>query len=531
MKLIITILLTSVTITLAHAFDLPEIILYERGMPRNESFAEEFCWVGDQNGDGYDDLLVSHRGTNRVELFHGGEEMDGEPDFEFTTDEEFMALGQYMRFIGNLIPDREPFIAVSKLYRNVAVPPVIAYQQLFESGEEVDNEPDYLYSGGYEWGSSVPVSAHRSRPLDFNGDGYDDLVAMHYDDGIVLLTVKYGSADFDTIPDWEVEAGIGLPLTRISTGYDINADGYDDIFLSSEPDFNRPTYEIFLGGEEPDEEPVFSIPYDYFDGLILKYGFSLLPDINGDGYDDWGLHFNDDGWDWDGYYIFFGGEDPDMEPDILLQGNSPTAGHNKGDICGGDFNNDGYGDIVTGSSLANYSQGEVRYFFGRPDLPEEMESDILINMERDYGQEYGGCSRLVGAAGDYNGDGADDVVSAVNGDAGRFLILAGSDEWQVNSVDDELPTDHILLLDAYPNPFNDTVKLSFDVPISGEVKLSIYDIHGQLLEELTHKTFKQGVHTISWNANHYPTGIYFSVLEYTTRHTTDINIEKLIMLR
>ncbi len=517
------------SITLAQDFDLPEVIWYHVGMPRAGLFAEEFTCVGDQNGDGYDDLLVNHRALNRVELFYGGEEMDNEPDLLFINDEEYMGIGRYIWNVGNLLPNREPFFSVSKVYQNREEDIVIGYQRMFESGEELDNEPDYIFTAGYQYGLFGAAGAYRGRPFSFNGDEYDDLVTCLYDGERWLTQVYFGGADFDTIPDWETECYDGG--TRASTGYDINSDGYDDLLVSSDSEPTRKTMQLFLGGEEPADEPVFTIPWDHFEGLEIRYGFALLPDVNGDGYDDWGIHFNDDPATWDGYYIFFGGDEPDMEPDVLLAGNAGGTGDRRGEICGGDFNNDGYGDIVTSDPSAGYGQGQLNYFFGRPELPDEMAADILINMERDFEEDYGSICGKVGAVGDYNGDGIEDLLSVNWGEYGRILIFAGNDDWRVNSVAGELPTSYDLSVEAYPNPFNDTVKISFEIPQSGEVKMSIYNIQGQLLEELTNKTFIPGTYTTSWNADGYSTGIYFAVLELATINITEIDIEKVILIR
>ncbi len=525
----IAILLTSFTLSFAQDFDLPEVILYHLGQPREGEYGNEFTCVGDQNGDGYDDLLINNTTLNRVELYHGGEEMDSEPDFLFSTEEEYISIGRYLRFVGNLLPDRAPFIAVSKLYLDRRNPPTITNHRLFESGDELDTEPEYNFGGGEEFYLVMPNQTHRSRPFDFNGDGYDEHVATKYIDETVSLEIFFGGAEFDTVADWSSDIVSTLPTTRISTGYDVNNDGYDDMLVACNPQ-SRHHIELYLGGEEPDEEPYLEIPNDAFEETFLYWGFSLLPDVNGDGYDDWGLHFMHNSSNWDGYYLFYGGEEPDIEPDLQLDGNGFAVGaYNDGEICGGDFNNDGYGDIVTGDFRAIIGDGQLNYFFGRPQMREE--ADIVINMREDFEVNYQSICKYIGAVGDYNGDGVDDVVTAYGGEGGRVLILAGNDDWQVNGVDEELPTDFELSLDAYPNPFNDTSRLSFDLPLSGKVKLSIYDTEGRLQEELVKEQLSRGSNTTIWNAQGYPTGMYFAVLNCTTRITSKTIVRKLILLR
>ncbi len=549
MKLLITIILiTSASITLAQDFNIPEILCYIQGVPEGETqFGAQFCWVGDQNGDGFDDLLIQHdpdsrnRGrANRVELFFGGEEMNDEPDFFFNTEEENYGIGLDLVFLGNLIPDHYSFITLLNYYsvdENSQT-----HVTLYEGGEELDNEPEFLmHRRAVDWADSTQYlyDGHRTRPTDFNGDGFHDLIVVQKGLHVGELQVYFGGEEFDTIPDWRIaiERPWNIsPGTRISGGYDVNDDGYDDILIQAK---NPYEYFLYLGGDPPDSLAALTFDRDNFDQFndppYINAGFSLLPDMNGDGYDEWGIHFNDGGNDgrlrFDGYFIFLGDEEPDIEVDVILEGNYQTLG-STGDISGGDFNGDGYGDVVTGLSGGYHGNGEVHLHFGRPELRDRMDADIEMNGEFILDEElFEGVGQLVGAVGDYNGDGVDDFVTRIGREINSICIFAGNDEWQVNNVDSELPVSYDLSLNAYPNPFNDTVKISFEIPSTGEIKLSIYDIQGQLLDNIINDPYNQGTHTTIWNAKDYPSGIYFAVLGFTTGDITEIKIEKLILLR
>lgn len=66
----------------------------------------------------------------------------------------------------------------------------------------------------------------------------------------------------------------------------------------------------------------------------------------------------------------------------------------------------------------------------------------------------------------------------------------------------------------YPNPFNPTTTLSFDLAQGGNVKLSIYNIKGQLVKVLQNGVLEPGMHRLVWDgrdsANRtVASGVYF----------------------
>ena len=69
------------------------------------------------------------------------------------------------------------------------------------------------------------------------------------------------------------------------------------------------------------------------------------------------------------------------------------------------------------------------------------------------------------------------------------------------------------LLQNYPNPFNPVTSISYQIPQTVNVKLGIYDVRGQEVEVLVNEIQIAGNHEILWNANNYPSGVYFYKLE------------------
>lgn len=79
----------------------------------------------------------------------------------------------------------------------------------------------------------------------------------------------------------------------------------------------------------------------------------------------------------------------------------------------------------------------------------------------------------------------------------------------------------------YPNPFNDQTTFCFTIPIYSPVHLDVYDVTGQLVENVANGTFSPGTHWITWNAHSLASGIYFVRMHTKTYHAD----KKLILFK
>lgn len=61
-----------------------------------------------------------------------------------------------------------------------------------------------------------------------------------------------------------------------------------------------------------------------------------------------------------------------------------------------------------------------------------------------------------------------------------------------------IPNDFVLL-GNYPNPFNPSTTLSFSLPTTSVVEISIYDVRGKLVKQLSQTEFAAGRHSVLWN--------------------------------
>ena len=65
------------------------------------------------------------------------------------------------------------------------------------------------------------------------------------------------------------------------------------------------------------------------------------------------------------------------------------------------------------------------------------------------------------------------------------------------------------LFQNYPNPFNPGTSIKYSVPVQSKIKIALYDIIGNEIRTLYEGVQKTGVHEITLNADHLPSGIYF----------------------
>jgi hypothetical protein len=99
-----------------------------------------------------------------------------------------------------------------------------------------------------------------------------------------------------------------------------------------------------------------------------------------------------------------------------------------------------------------------------------------------------------------------DVVGFKNLSVSEIELIKNSNEFNPNEF---------LLHPAYPNPFNPITTISFSVPVGTwhAMSIDIFDINGHLIETLIDGQIETGHHSIDWNANSYPSGVYFIKLE------------------
>lgn len=70
-----------------------------------------------------------------------------------------------------------------------------------------------------------------------------------------------------------------------------------------------------------------------------------------------------------------------------------------------------------------------------------------------------------------------------------------------------------MLYQNYPNPFNPVTAIKFQIPENTFTSLKIYDVVGKEISTIVNEYLSRGEYEYLWNANSFPSGIYFYRLE------------------
>jgi hypothetical protein len=87
--------------------------------------------------------------------------------------------------------------------------------------------------------------------------------------------------------------------------------------------------------------------------------------------------------------------------------------------------------------------------------------------------------------------------------------------------------DKYSLSQNYPNPFNPITNIKYDIPERSVILLKIYDVLGSKVGIIVNEEKPTGTYEITWNAEKFPSGIYF----YRLQAGDFIQTKKMILLK
>jgi len=473
-----------------------------------DSIGDQFFHIanghGDVNGDGYEDILIGGSGTGGpdgdscyAKLFYGGPGLDTIPDLIFQPDTTNY-FGSSCAFIRDVNVDGYDDILIGDPDRSIFYwGNGAAY--LYFGGAEMDTVPDMFFQGEYFYHG---LGANVSGAGDINGDGYDDwLINAPYYDYFAFgrIYLYYGGPDLDDTCDVYFEGGIGdgLQFDNPQLG-DINDDGYDDLIFWN---WGYGSVNIYFGSSDMDTVPDL-LWLDFYHNLPV----SGVGDVNDDGYNDWMIDCPN------GLSLFFGSEHPDTIPDLIFEPEPPYSGFYS-HVCGGDIDGDEIDDIfIGGGDINNPTYGAVIGFLGSDNIDNDYDYFISSGMNDEI------LGFTVGST-DINGDGIFEVLAGagqysggpVYWGPGRVWILTTHDNWQavINIITE---TETYTILKCFPNPFNETITIRFNLLKEEQVKLIIYDIQGREAAKLIDGINIAGSHEVVFDGKDLASGIYFARL-------------------
>ena len=100
-------------------------------------------------------------------------------------------------------------------------------------------------------------------------------------------------------------------------------------------------------------------------------------------------------------------------------------------------------------------------------------------------------------------------------------------------VGDETPKEipkNFSIAHNYPNPFNPTTTIQYELPTNSRVRINIYNILGQLVAELTNEIKSAGYYKQVWNGSSLASGVYLLRIEAESLENSDRIVKSIKML-
>ena len=100
------------------------------------------------------------------------------------------------------------------------------------------------------------------------------------------------------------------------------------------------------------------------------------------------------------------------------------------------------------------------------------------------------------------------------------------------SVDNNTIPEVFALYNNYPNPFNPTTNIRYDIPEASDVRIDIYDLVGKKVKTLVSKQHQPGRYKIQWNAtNEFGSAVATGMYIYKIQAKDFVSVKKLLLMK
>jgi len=400
-------------------------------------FGRDVAGAGDVNGDGHSDVFVGayyadHQGSDSGSAYvFLGSAAGVDPASEYRLDARDAApdslFGWSVSGAGDLDSDGLSDLVVGAYLDGDEGAAYVFYGS--SSGDPVGDDLKLTASDG-DTDDHFGVAVSGAGDLDGDGVG-DILVGAERDDdngeNSGAMYVYYGtSSGLSPESEQKVSASdadahdhFGQFLTRAE---DLNGDGYGDALVGAYADDDHGSYSgsvyVYTGSlaglDESTEQKLTASDasdHEHFGSAVSGGG-----DVDADGFDDivvGAFQDSDVGRYQGSVYVYFGspsGVDPGREQKLTSSDGEPEDMFGRDVSLVGDLDEDGFDDLLIGAALDDDlgdGSGAGYVFYGSASGVDESTEIKLLAPDGESGDNFGFA---VSGGGDFNGDGADDLI-------------------------------------------------------------------------------------------------------------------------